>query len=151
VFAQLPALLERAGTSERGSITGVYSVLVEGDDLDEPIADELRGLLDGHVVLSRALAQRGHFPAVDVPRSLSRLADRLVAPEHARAAATVRGHLSLYEQKRDLIALGAFQKGVDLRLDTALARIDSIEAFLRQTSDERVELAETVLQLQQLT
>jgi FliI/YscN family ATPase len=151
VFAQLPALLVRAGTSERGSITGVYSVLVEGDDLDEPIADELRGLLDGHVVLSRALAQRGHFPAVDVPRSLSRLADRLVAPEHARAAATVRGHLSLYEQKRDLIALGAYQKGVDLRLDTALARIDSIEAFLRQTSDERVELAETVLQLQQLT
>ena len=150
VFAQLPTLLERAGTSERGSITALYSVLVEGDDLDEPIADELRGLLDGHVVLSRALAQRGHFPAIDVPRSLSRLAERVITPEHARAAATVRGHLALYEQKRDLIALGAYQKGVDARLDAALARIEAIEAFLRQDSEERAQLTATVEGLRRL-
>jgi FliI/YscN family ATPase len=150
VFAQLPTLLERAGTAERGSITGLYTVLVEGDDLDEPIADELRGLLDGHIVLSRPLAQRGHFPAIDVPRSLSRLADRLVTPEHARAAAAVRAHLALYEQKRDLIALGAYQKGGDVRLDAALARIEAIETFLRQASDERSELASTITALQRL-
>ena len=125
-------------------------MLVEGDDLDEPIADELRGLLDGHVVLSRSLAQRGHYPAIDVPRSLSRLADRLVSPEHARAAAAVRAHLALYEQKRDLIALGAYPKGSDPRLDAALARIEAIEAFLRQPSDERTALPATVTALQRL-
>ena len=150
VFAQLPPLLERAGNGERGSITGLYTVLVEGDDLDEPIADELRGLLDGHVVLSRRLAQRGHFPAVDVPASLSRLADRLVTKEHARAAAAVRAHVALYEQKRDLIALGAYQKGSDARLDTALQRMPAIETFLRQDSDELAPLADTVAALERL-
>jgi FliI/YscN family ATPase len=132
VFAALPALVERAGTAARGSITAVYTVLVEGDDLDEPIADELRGVLDGHIVLSRELAARGHYPAVDVPKSLSRLMERVATPEHARAAAAVRSQIALYEQKRDLLALGAYVPGTDKRLDAAVQRMDRIEAFLRQ-------------------
>jgi type III secretion protein N (ATPase) len=150
VFAALPGLLERAGTSPRGSITALYTVLVEGDDLDEPIADELRGLLDGHVVLSRELAARGHFPAIDVPSSLSRLMDRLAGDEHRAAAAQVRAHLALYEQKRDLVILGAYARGSDPRLDAALARIERIEAFLRQPTHESCAFEATVAALRAL-
>jgi type III secretion protein N (ATPase) len=147
VLAALPGLVERAGTAARGSITGIYTVLVEGDDLDEPIADELRGLLDGHIVLDRALAARGHFPAIDVTRSLSRLMDRVASAEHRRVAAAVREHLAVYEQKRDLVTLGAYAAGTDARLDRALARIDAIEAFLRQDTRARTDFAETVASL----
>jgi len=150
VFAMLPPLLERAGTSAVGSITALYTVLVEAEDLDEPIADELRGLLDGHLVLSRTLAERGHYPAIDVPRSLSRLAERLTTPEHAAAATAVRAHIAIHEHKRDLVTLGAYQKGSDKRLDAALARIDRIEAFLRQPSGEHVAFVQTVAALQAL-
>jgi type III secretion protein N (ATPase) len=132
VFAALPQLVERAGMGEQGSITAVYTVLVEGDDLDEPIADELRGVLDGHIVLSRELASRGHYPAVDVQKSLSRLMDRVVDEPQCLAAQAVRAHLATYEQHRDLVALGAYAPGSDRRLDAALARIERIEAFLRQ-------------------
>jgi type III secretion protein N (ATPase) len=150
VFAALPALVERAGTSERGSITALYTVLVEGDDLDEPIADELRGVLDGHIVLGRELAARGHFPAVDVPRSLSRLADRLMSREHAAAAAAVRAHIAVHEQNRDLLALGAYVKGSDARLEAALARKDRIEAFLRQDAHTSCAFEQTLAELQAL-
>lgn len=136
VFAALPALLERAGTAPLGSITAIYTVLVEGDDLDEPIADELRGVLDGHIVLSRELAGRGQYPAVDVPRSLSRLMQRVAREPHKRAAAAARAHIAVYEQKRDLVALGAYLPGSDKPLDAALQRIERIEAFLRQDSHE---------------
>jgi type III secretion protein N (ATPase) len=144
VFAALPGLLERAGTAPSGSITALYTVLVEGDDLDEPIADELRGLLDGHVVLSRELAARGHFPAIDVTRSLSRLMERLVPEAHKAAAAAVRAHLAIYEQKRDLVTLGAYAPGSDRRLDAALARIERIESFLRQPAREACPFEQTV-------
>jgi type III secretion protein N (ATPase) len=147
LFAALPGLLERAGTSDKGSITAFYTVLVEGDDLDEPISDELRGLLDGHIVLSRAVAARGRYPAIDVRHSLSRLMPRLVTPEHREAAERVRAHLSLYEDKRDLVMLGAYRAGGDARLDAALARIERIEALLRQREDERCEYADAVAQL----
>ena len=150
VFAALPGLLERAGKTARGSITAIYTVLVEGDDHDEPIADELRGLLDGHVVLSRALAARGRYPAIDITRSLSRLFPRLVSPEHAQAAASVRAQLALYEEKRELVMLGAYRSGSDPRLDAVLARIGELEAFLAQREDEHASFEQSVNALRKL-
>jgi type III secretion protein N (ATPase) len=151
VLSALPGLIERAGTDASGSITAVYTVLVEGDDdLDDPIADELRGLLDGHIVLSRSLAARSHFPAIDVPRSLSRLMPRLVADAHREAADAVRAHVALHEEKRDLISLGAYQRGSDARLDAAMARMPDIERFLRQDQHERVDYDTTLAALHEL-
>jgi type III secretion protein N (ATPase) len=147
VFARLPVLIERAGTGETGSITAFYSVLVEGDDLDEPITDELRGLLDGQVMLSRALAARGRFPAVDVVQSLSRLMPRLVSPEHLRAATTARTHLANYEERRDLIQLGAYRQGSDSRIDAAIAAQPALEAFLLQAESERADFEDTKVTL----
>ena len=132
VFALLPRLLERSGQGENGSITAVYTVLVEGSDMDEPIADEVRGILDGHIVLDRQIAARGHYPAVDVVTSLSRVMDRVVPPAHVQAAQRVRSALASYEQKRDLIALGAYEKGNDARLDQALVLLPELEQFLCQ-------------------
>jgi type III secretion protein N (ATPase) len=136
VFALLPRLLERAGQSDRGSITAIYTVLVEGGDMEEPIADEVRGVLDGHIVLDRAIAARGRYPAVDVPISLSRVMDSIVSPQHRDAARRLRALLGAYEQKRDLIALGAYARGSDPLVDQAIARMNSIEALLGQRPDE---------------
>ena len=142
-FAMLPPLLERAGTSPKGSITGIYTVLVEGGDHDEPVADEVRGILDGHVVLDRELAGRGRWPAIDPLRSLSRVMERVTDEPHRAAARKVREHLAIYEEKRDLVVLGAYKAGSDARLDAALERIDAIERFLRQRPDEHTSLEET--------
>jgi type III secretion protein N (ATPase) len=150
VFAELPRLLERSGNAERGSITAFYTVLVEGGDMEEPIADEVRGILDGHVVLDRALAARGRFPAIDPLVSLSRVMDGIVTPQHRDAAARLRAALALYESKRDLVTLGAYKKGSDTKLDQVLSRIDAMEAFLKQRRDERVALSETATQLAKL-
>jgi len=136
VFALLPRLVERAGTSEHGAITAIYTVLVAGNDMDEPIADEVRGLVDGHIVLDRRLAQRGHFPPVDVVASVSRLMPRLVDPKHAAAAARVRERLAIYEEHRDLITLGAYQSGRDANVDAAVAAYPAIERLLRQGREE---------------
>jgi type III secretion protein N (ATPase) len=143
VFALLPRLLERTGSAARGSITALYTVLVAGGDMDEPIADEVRGILDGHVVLSRALADRGHWPAIDVLPSLSRVMTAVADGPHRAAAARVREILAAYERHRDLILLGAYQRGADRRTDEAIARIDAIEAFLRQRTDEAAAPADT--------
>ena len=143
VFALLPRLLERTGNAARGSITALYTVLVAGGDMDEPIADEVRGILDGHIVLSRALADRGHWPAIDVLPSLSRVMAAVADGPHRAAAARVRAILAAYERHRDLILLGAYQAGADPRTDEAIARIDAIEAFLRQRTDEATAPADT--------
>jgi type III secretion protein N (ATPase) len=135
-FAELAPLIERTGLSARGSITAFYSVLVEGNDLDEPVADEARGLLDGHIVLERELAQRGHYPPIDVPRSLSRLMDGIVSPAHREAAKRVRAWLAHYYAKRDLVELGATRRGADPLLDRALDKLPAIEALLRQEQGE---------------
>lgn len=132
VFAMLPRLLERAGRTGAGSITAIYTVLVEGGDMDEPIADEVRGILDGHIVLDRALAGRGRYPAVEPVSSLSRVMDGIVTPEHRDAARRIRTLIAAYESKRDLITLGAYAKGSDRVVDDALARLPRIEAFLAQ-------------------
>jgi type III secretion protein N (ATPase) len=134
VFATLPRLLERSGQSDRGSITAIYTVLVEGGDMDEPIADEVRGILDGHIVLDRSIAARGRYPAVDVTVSLSRVMDSIASREHTAAARRLRALVATYEAKRDLVSLGAYAKGSDKELDEALARMPRIEAFLAQPS-----------------
>ncbi len=143
VFAALPGLLERSGTAPGGSITAVYTVLVEGGDMEEPIADEVRGILDGHVILDRALGARGRWPAIDVLHSLSRVMDAVTDDAHRDDARQLREHLAIYEAKRDLVSLGAYERGSDPKLDAALARIDRIEAFLRQGKHERSALEET--------
>jgi type III secretion protein N (ATPase) len=150
VFAELPRLLERSGTSEKGSITAFYTVLVEGGDMEEPIADEVRGILDGHVVLDRQLAARGRFPAIDPLVSLSRVMDMIVPAAHRDAAARLRAAIALYESKRDLVTLGAYKKGNDAKLDQVLAKVDAIEAFLRQRRDETSPLAQTTAALTKL-
>jgi type III secretion protein N (ATPase) len=150
VFAMLPRLLERSGQSAHGSITAIYTVLVEGGDMDEPIADEVRGILDGHVVMDRAIAARGRYPAVDPTVSLSRVMDGIVAPAHRDAARRLRSLVAHYESKRDLVMLGAYAKGSDKELDDAIARMPKIEQFLRQSPVERVSLEDTVAMLERV-
>jgi len=144
VFAVLPRLLERAGNSDRGSITAFYTVLVEGDDMTEPVADEARSILDGHIVLSRDLAGRGHYPAIDVLRSASRVMPAVAADGHQQAAQKVRELIATYERHRDLILLGAYKRGTDARVDEALERWPAIEAWLRQGTRDRTGFEETL-------
>ncbi|MEZ4365918.1 MAG: FliI/YscN family ATPase [Kofleriaceae bacterium] len=150
VFALLPRLVERAGGAARGSITAIYTVLVAGGDLDEPIADEARSLVDAHVVLDRRLAGRGHFPAVDVVASVSRAAAAVTAPAHQAAAQVVRRRLAIYEEHRDVISLGAYRAGADVALDDAVAHQPAIERFLRQGTDEHAPWDATVAALARL-
>jgi ATP synthase in type III secretion protein N len=151
VFAFLPRLLERSGQGERGSITGIYTVLVEGGDMDEPIADEVRGILDGHIVLDRSIAARGHYPAIDVVSSLSRVMDAVVAPEHLAAARKLRSLVAAYEEKRDLIALGAYSKGSDPRVDQALFALPEIERFLQQSAADLAPFEHAIAALKALS
>jgi len=150
VFALLPRLLERTGNDARGSITALYTVLVAGGDMDEPIADEVRGILDGHVVLSREIADRHHWPAVDVLPSLSRLMEAVADPAHRAAASRLRELMAAHDRHRDLIALGAYQRGADAATDDAIARLPAITAFLRQRTDERAAFDETRARLIEL-
>ena len=147
VFAMLPRLLERAGRSPLGSITGFYSVLVEGDDQNEPICDAVRGLLDGHTWLSRKIASRGHYPAIDVLDSISRLMTEISPPDHVQSAQTMRELLSAYRDHEDLISIGAYRRGSNRMVDLAIDLQNDINAFLRQKVDERssVELARAAL------
>jgi flagellum-specific ATP synthase len=132
VFAMLPKLLERSGTSDRGSITGLYTVLVDGDDMNEPIADATRSILDGHVVLTRELAHAGHYPAIDVLQSVSRLQSEIATPEVKLASQELRRLMAAYRDKRDLIAIGAYERGSDPVTDRAIDLHDAIDGFLRQ-------------------
>jgi flagellum-specific ATP synthase len=141
VFSILPRLLERAGTCEgEGSITGLYTVLVEGDDMNEPVADAARGILDGHVVLSRRLASRGHYPAIDVLQSISRVMSDIVDPEVLKLASEVREVLASYQEVEDLITIGAYKPGQNPRVDKAVKLYDKVLAFLKQSSDRPASL-----------
>ncbi|MBI4529888.1 MAG: flagellar protein export ATPase FliI [Candidatus Latescibacteria bacterium] len=144
VFALLPRLLERAGTSDRGGITGLYTVLVEGNDLDEPIADAARSILDGHIVLSRRLASQNHYPAIDVLESVSRVMIDVVPPEHLALANRIKELVAVYREAEDLINIGAYVRGSNRRIDTALEAIDRINTFLRQGIDEHPAFHENV-------
>jgi flagellum-specific ATP synthase len=151
VFALFPRLLERAGTTAHGgSITGLYTVLVEGDDMNDPIGDNARAILDGHAVLSRDLASAGHYPAIDVLGSVSRLAGDLLTREETQAATALRGHLATWREARDLVAIGAYARGSDQAIDRALELMPAITAFLRQDRDEKTPRAESMQRLQGL-
>ena len=132
IYAEFPKLLERSGNFKTGSITGVYTVLVEGDDTNEPVADTVRGILDGHIVLSRKLANENHFPAIDINASISRLMNNIVSEEHRKLASGIRDILSVYEKNADLISIGAYKRGSNQRLDFAISKIDQVNAFLMQ-------------------
>ena len=150
VFAMLPRLLERSGTSEVGSITGLYTVLVEGDDMNEPVADAVRSILDGHIVLSRKLAHQNHYPAIDVLDSVSRLMIDVVGEAHCQAANRIREILATYRESEDLINIGAYTKGSNAKIDLAIEKIDAINAFLRQGISKPSAFEDTVTGLMQI-
>ncbi len=144
VFAKLPKLLERAGNfNGMGSITGLFTVLVEGDDMNEPVADAVRSILDGHIVLSRDIAAKNHYPAIDVLRSTSRVMQRVVDKDHARLNAKIRETLAIYAEQEDLINIGAYKRGSNPKVDKALAHIDGVNQFLRQDLSESASFEET--------
>ena len=147
-FAKMPKLLERAGnTSSKGSITGLYTVLVEGDDLTEPVADTVRSIVDGHIVLSRDLAARGHYPAVDILRSVSRVMNDIVDEKHLSAARSIQSMTAVYEEARDLINIGAYVAGNNPEIDNAIGHIDSINRFLKQDINEKAAIEQAVAQM----
>jgi flagellum-specific ATP synthase len=149
LFASLPRLVERLGNDDKGSITGLFTVLVDGDDMNEPVADALRGYLDGHIVLSRRIAERGKFPAIDVLGSISRLMPKVTSADHQRRARRVRELLAHYEENRDLVSVGAYRKGADPLLDQAIAKVAAIDTLLFHGSQTRP-AAETQKLLQQV-
>jgi FliI/YscN family ATPase len=151
VFALLPKLMERAGTSSRGSITALYTVLVEGDDTNEPISDASRSILDGHIVLSRKLTSRGHYPPIDVLASLSRTMPMVVNSEHLEQARMVREWLAAYEDVADLVSIGAYKAGSNAMSDAAISKKDVIEKFLRQNKTEASSWSETRQRLHEIT
>jgi len=147
VFDSLPKLLERSGTSSKGSITGVYTILVDGDDMDEPVADTVRGILDGHVVLTRKLAERSHYPAVDVLKSISRLSQAVTGPVTQKAMNAVRRLMATYDEAEDMINIGAYVKGTNPAIDESIAKRGAIESFLIQAVDEKAPLSDTIKRL----
>jgi len=150
VFAELPKLVERAGLSAQGSITAFYTILIEGDDMSDPIADEVRSLLDGHIILSRELASKSHYPAIDVLASLSRVMPALVTPQHRAAAERLRELLAKYHEIEFLVQVGEYKSGSDPLGDEALAKITHINQFLKQRPNEHADVATTLTQLVQL-
>ncbi len=151
VFAMLPKLLERSGTGEKGSITGIYTVLVDGDDMNEPIADAVRSILDGHIVLSRSIAAQNHYPAIDVLGSVSRVMLDIVDKEHYKAAQQMRSIMATYREAEDLINIGAYATGSNANIDKAILAIDSVNAFLQQEVYEKMTADETIAKLLSLT
>ena len=150
MYAEMPKLLERSGNFSRGSITGVYTVLVEGDDTNEPIADTVRGILDGHIVLSRQLANSNHYPAIDVSASISRLMVEIVSPEHRQLASRLRDIMSVYEKNADLVAIGAYKPGSNRKLDYAMSKIDAVNDFLTQDVDQAFSYDQCVAEMAKL-
>jgi len=150
VFAMLPRLLERSGAGETGAITAIYTVLVEGDDMNEPVADAVRGILDGHLVLSRHLAHFNHYPAIDILESVSRLTRDICTSEEVALAAKAREHLALYRKNEDLVSIGAYQKGANAALDQAIALHDPLGKFTRQSVQDHTGRAQTFANLKQI-
>ena len=147
VFSELPKLMERAGNSAKGSITALYTVLVEGDDMTEPIADETRSILDGHIILSRKLAAINHYPAIDILHSLSRCQTAIIPKDHKAAAAKLREILAKYQEVELLLKIGEYQKGADRTTDEAISKIDAVNGFLRQALDDVPEYNDTIQKL----
>jgi len=150
IYAEFPRLLERSGNFAKGSITGIYTVLVEGDDTNEPVADTVRGILDGHIVLSRQLANANHFPAIDISASISRLMNDIAGEEHRKAASRFRNMLSLYQKNADLISIGAYKKGANSALDEAVDRIGDMNKFLEQETNENIPYEESIRRMEKI-
>lgn len=150
IYAELPKLLERSGNFNKGSITGVYTVLVEGDDTNEPISDTVRGILDGHIVLSRSLAHANHYPAIDIGMSISRLMPEIISKGHKDLASKLRDIMSVYEKNADLVSIGAYKAGSNKKLDHALTKMDEINSFLRQDVNEAFTYEQTVAKLAEI-
>lgn len=144
VFAIMPKLLERAGTSDIGSITGMYTVLVDGDDMNEPVADTVRGILDGHIVLSRSLANKNHYPAVDVLASISRVMPNIVSQEQKTFSNEIKNLMAVYRDAEDLINIGAYTRGSNKNIDKAIEKIEKINGFLKQSTHEKVEIEDVL-------
>jgi len=151
VFSTLPKLLERSGTSDRGTITGFYTILVEGDDMDEPVSDTVRGILDGHIVLSKKLAARHHYPAIDVLSSISRLSTKINGPATKKASAYIKRMLAVYTEAEDLINVGAYVKGSNPVIDEAIEKIPGINEFLRQGIEEKSDVKKTLTWMEKIT
>lgn len=150
IYTALPKLLERSGNFERGSITGIYTVLVEGDDTNEPISDTVRGIVDGHIVLSRKVAMRNHYPAIDILASISRLMSSIVEPAHQKAAGKIRHMMSTYQENQDLLLIGAYKSGSNPDLDEAIRHMDAINQLLQQQVSNKVAFQDTVQQMIQI-
>jgi len=150
VFALMPKLMERAGTNDIGTITGLYTVLVEGDDFNEPISDTSRSILDGHIVLSRELAHKNHYPAIDVLQSLSRVMGDVTTSEHRAIAGQIRNLLAVYNKNEDLINIGAYVTGSDPLCDKAIGIMDNINSFLKQSTKDKINFEETMQELEEL-
>ena len=149
IYTTMPKLLERAGNFEKGSITGIYTVLVEGDDTNEPISDTVRGIIDGHIILSRKVAAKNHYPAIEILESVSRLMSEIADKKHKDNAAKLRNLLSVYNANYDLVSIGAYKKGTNPALDEAIRKIDKINAFLQQKTDEAFSFDETLKLLEE--
>jgi len=150
VFGIMPKLLERAGNSEKGSITGLYTVLVDGDDLTEPVTDTARGILDGHIVLSRALANKNQYPAIDVLASISRVMSDVVKPEHSKLAREIKKVMAVYKEAEDLINVGAYVKGSNPKIDNAIELIDKIIGFIEQETQENFDFDEVINKMKEI-
>jgi flagellum-specific ATP synthase len=150
VYAEMPKLLERAGKSQKGSITGLYTVLVDGDDFNEPITDTARSILDGHIVLNRKLAQKNHYPAIDVLQSISRCMSAIASPQQKRSAGKFKNVMATYNDAEDLINIGAYRKGANKNIDNAIDKIDAVNDFLLQSTDEKFSFEEIIDQLETL-
>ena len=147
VYSEMPKLLERAGNSDKGSITGLYTVLVDGDDFNEPITDTARGILDGHIVLSRKLAQKNHYPAVDVLASISRVMSAVASKEHKAVAGQLKNVLATYQEAEDLINIGAYKAGSNKNIDFAISKIDRVNQFLQQSTEDKFDFEEIIAEL----
>lgn len=150
VYSEMPKLLERAGNSDQGSITGLYAVLVDGDDFNEPIADTARGILDGHIVLSRNMAQHNHYPAIDVLQSISRVMSAVASSEHKKLAGEMKNVLATYREAEDLINIGAYRNGSNKNIDYAIQKIEKVNSFLQQGTDEKFEFSDIVHQMSEI-
>ncbi|MBO4506975.1 MAG: flagellar protein export ATPase FliI [Lachnospiraceae bacterium] len=150
VYTEMPKLLERAGKSDKGSITGLYTVLVDGDDFNEPITDTARGVLDGHIILSRSLGAKGHYPAIDILSSISRVMSAIVTPEQKKLASKLKMIMATYNESEDLINIGAYKAGANKNIDYAISKIDEVNAFLMQDTSDKFSFEETLEALREI-
>ena len=150
VYSEMPKLLERAGMSSKGSITGLYTVLVDGDDFNEPITDTARSILDGHIMLSRKLGHKNHYPAIDVLQSISRVMSQIVTKEHKKLAGELKNILASYNEAEDLINIGAYKSGTNKNIDHAISKIDGVNEFLKQGTDEKYQFEEELKLLKEI-